>query len=71
MRRTDAFHRADDTSKNVIQAVVLPGVFYGNDVAYVFYNTNQGAVAFRMAADRADFMVGNISAYTAELYLFC
>ena len=64
--RADAVYGRDHATEDMIQTIVLCGIFDGHDITDIFHDTDDVAVALRTAAYRALFVVGNIMTRSAK-----
>src|SRR5690606_41305683 len=64
--RADAVYGRDHATEDMIQTIVLCGIFDGHDITDIFHDTDDVAVALRTAAYRALFVVGNIVTRSAK-----
>ena len=72
--RTDAVKRGDDSTQHMVNAIELLGAFYGDHIPDIFHHTDHILPAHGIAADVAEFFIGNILTTAAEFYLvphFC
>lgn len=65
----NAIQRRNDASQNMVHPMELLGAFDGNYIPDVFHHTNQLLPAGRIAADIAEFAIGNILTAFAEFDL--